>query len=79
MPSTSKPTTTTPTHIRCRVIGREGAGVDGANGGICFYDAGKEFRCQPGDVVDIPTTAAAGYLTAGLVERAADVTESQED
>lgn len=77
MPESPKPTTTaTPTHTRCRVVGREGAGADGANGGICFYDSGKEHRCAPGDVVDIPAAIAAGYLSAGLVERDS---ESQED
>lgn len=60
--------TKTPTHKRVRVVGRPGAGPDGVNGGICFYDGGKEFRHQPGDVVDMPVRVAAGYLAEGLVE-----------
>lgn len=75
MPESTKAEKTTPTHRLCRVIGRPGAGLDGAHGGICFYDGGKEFRCQPGDVIDIPVKAAAGYLAEGLVENVDPVEE----
>lgn len=63
----------TPTYRSVLIVGRPGGGADGANGGVCFYDHGEEFRLEPGEIADVPVKIAASLIADGLASDPDDV------
>lgn len=55
-----------PTHQEVLILGRAEGGLDGAHGGVCFYEKGEEVRLQPGDVAEVPVKVAASLIADGL-------------